>query len=497
MGATILPDNTTRRDPPARGPRDGAGRCPHRALLLALIAVLCALPEATLAGGFEVPDNGTMATGRGAAFTVRADDPSAIAHNPGGLTRLKGTHLLYNHALFNADSSFTRSRSVVAATQDYGDDPFATVHNSTPWFLLGGMAVVATDFGLDDWRFAAGVYGPSATGKQTFPEQGGQRYMLTGLDLMLVYYSAAVAWGKKDSYGIGVTLQGVHQIDTSMSMIVDAATGAELNPYYGSNDVHALISLSAPLTVSAIVGAWLRINDSWEIAASGRVLPAHLKATGDFSIDKIDKQTEFSPEQLQVDNSAARLELTIPPTARAGVRYRQVEAGVERFDVELDFVWEGWSTMKEMNVELDGIIKLFAAHEAPDISLQRRWKDTLSLRLGGTYNLPAAPVSISAGGFVESGAVPQNYSHLDFASFDRLGLGAGVAAKLGAVDVLVAYSHVFQEDRKVDERDSKVYQIRPITPCPEGCNGYNAVPSNAGLIETSFDIVSLGLRTTF
>ncbi len=467
-----------------------------------VLIVFCGLPSLAFAGGFEVPDNGARAVSRGTAFTVRADDLTALAHNPAGLVRNRGSAILYSHNIFHAPASFTRSKSVVEAThsdaQNLGD-PFATSENEAPWFLIGGMLVAATDFGLDDWRFAAGVYGPNASGKQQWPVMGGQRYMLTGLDLMLVYYSVAAAWGKKDRYGIGVTLQGVHQLDTQMTMVADAATGGALNPYYAANDVHATISLSAPIVPSAIVGAWLRLTDSLEVAVAGRVVPAWMHATGDIKIDRIEQQTAFTPEQLEIKGSGARLDLTIPPTARAGIRYRHMKGDHESFDLELNVVWEAWSMMESMDVELDGLLPSYFAVETQveDISIQRRWSDTVSVRLGGTWNAESMPLSMSAGGFVENGAVPNNYSHLDFPSFDRVGLGLGVHGKLMGVELALSYSHVFQQDREVDEAHSKVFQIRPVTPCPDHCDGYTGVPSNAGLMETSFDIIGASAQVAF
>ena len=44
---------------------------------VALLLLVGRAPEAS-AGGFEFPDNGTKAVGRGGAFTVRADDLMAL-----------------------------------------------------------------------------------------------------------------------------------------------------------------------------------------------------------------------------------------------------------------------------------------------------------------------------------------------------------------------------------------------------------------------------------
>ena len=137
------------------------------------------------AGGFEIPDNGVFALGRGGAFLVRADDPTALMWNPGALVKLKGTHLLYDHALVFDHSRFTRAATDLPEGRDYGFDPLAPVENDDTLFALGGALILATDLGLADWAFAVGFYGPSAHGAKSFPTEGGQRYLLTSLEALL------------------------------------------------------------------------------------------------------------------------------------------------------------------------------------------------------------------------------------------------------------------------------------------------------------------------
>ena len=225
------------------------------------IAATVALVGASdaFAGGFEVPDNGAKALSRGAAFSVRADDLSAIAHNPGGLSRLRGWNLLYSHTIIHAPMSFTRAASQVPqdAQPDSGSPtPLATVSNETPIFALGGMAVIG--YGMDDWSFAVGVYGPNAAGNQRWPVTGGQRWMLVELEAIIFYPSASVAYGRTDKWGVGLTLQAAIQPSTKLSLVVDGSLGGKQNPYSSETDVLATISLSAPPAPSAIIGAWLR-----------------------------------------------------------------------------------------------------------------------------------------------------------------------------------------------------------------------------------------------
>lgn len=469
---------------------------------LGIVVALAVVPAPpALAGGFEIPDNGTMSTSRGGAFTVRADDPTAIAHNPGGLSRLSGTNILLNETLTWRHVTFSRAPTGMPETVDYGSDPLAPAENQKPLFPLGLMFVATSDFGLDDWTFGVGVYGPSASGAAKYPVDGGQRYMLTGLDSTMLYISAAVAYGHEDCFGVGVTLQYVMAPEVKMRMVVDGSPFGVLNPYYSGNDVEAVLVLSDMASFSALIGGWWRPLPELEVALSGRVVPIYLNTEGTFALHNVPGQTVFTEDRLHVTDSKAQLDLVLPPTARLGLRYRFLDdVGAEVFDVELDVVYEAWSMMERYHVKVDGQINLFAGAEAPDVIIEKRWQDTVSVRLGGTWAVLGDDLGISLGGFWESGAVPNNYEHLDFLSFDRFGLGLGVRGKIGPMILTAAYQHVFQEDRTVTEANSKVYQVRPLDPCPEACDGgkgWSGVPSNAGTFESGYDMLSLGVQASF
>ena len=474
------------------------------ALALAGLATAALAPDAARAGGFEIPDNGVFALSRGAAFVARADDPTALALNPGGLIRLSGTHLLYNHALVWEDATFTRQESDLRPGHDYGFDPLAPVSNEDALFPLGAMLIATTDFGTDDFTFAAGVYGPNAHGQKSWPIHGGQRYMLTDFSALLLYPSIALAYGDRESFGIGATLQWVMVPSMKLSLVVDGTTeGTELSAYYSGTDVEAQIDMSDNTGFSALLGAWWRPVPELEVGVSGRVVPAQMRLDGDFSVRAIPGQATFTAAQLEITDSAAHLDFVVPPNARAGVRYRHLEGEREVFDVELDVVYEAWSMVERYDVELDGMINLFAATEAADATIEKRWRDTVSVRLGGTgtvWSEGEDALAVSLGGYWERGAVPENYEHLDFMGFDRVGLGVGVRATLGQMRLTAAYSHVFQGDRVVDERYGKVYQQRPVDPCPDSCDGnagWSGVPANAGTFESGYDLLAVGVEAAF
>ena len=60
------------------------------------------------AGGFEVPDLGTVPIGRGGAFVAKADTLAAFHYNPAGLSKLPGPNLLVSGNAVHLRSRFRR-----------------------------------------------------------------------------------------------------------------------------------------------------------------------------------------------------------------------------------------------------------------------------------------------------------------------------------------------------------------------------------------------------
>ncbi|HPB51975.1 MAG TPA: hypothetical protein PLZ31_12245, partial [Myxococcota bacterium] len=96
-------------------------------VLVALL--LTALPVGALGAGFEYGPQGLHAVGRGGAFTVAADDASAIYWNPARLALFNGTQAYVSLNMSLMDTSFTRADvSLQRVTRDpttgqviYGD----------------------------------------------------------------------------------------------------------------------------------------------------------------------------------------------------------------------------------------------------------------------------------------------------------------------------------------------------------------------------------------
>jgi long-subunit fatty acid transport protein len=453
-----------------------------------LLATLASAPAVAHAGGFEIPDTGARAVGRGGAMAVGVEDLTAMHYNPGALAKQRGTSLLYNQNLTFHRASF--ARSPLSASVWGVDETFARVQDKKKLFPLGLFAVVGTDFGLRNWTFAAGVYGPSAVGSHDYPEYGPQSFQLTDMSVLLAYYNLSAAWKWRDKFGIGATFQWVDMIQMKYALVVDGAASPNLHASPSDSTLLTTkLNLKDHTAATAIIGLWYRPHRRIELGLASRVVPVFLKAKGGVDVDK---------STLVTRDIRVELPLVLPATLRGGVRYiHEVEkAGKTRrwFDLELDVFYENWSVIKSFDLKFDGAI---SGQELGTVKVAKQWKDTVSVRLGGDFIALPPYLTVRAGGFFESPTQDKQHSHLDFPAFTRGGIGAGLSAGAKGVYATVGYMHVFQQTRTISESAAQVFQQRPLAPCPSECGGLSGVPANAGIFKSSFDLLNLGIEIRF
>ncbi len=489
----------------------------RRTLLTARVAALglAAVPGAVRAGGFEIAAQGPRAAGRAGAFTVRADDVSAIDYNPAGLARVRGTRFLMANRFTYANEEFRRASTLDWSDAAYGIPrlvSFDHVTNALPFQPLGPMLGVATDFGLDDWGFALGVYAPPGTSSQRFPRDGAQKYMLVEREVMVVYYTASAAWKYKDLFGFGASLQWVDLPKITFDLIINGNTSPRMvEPEQSRFDVENRITGSDRVNFTGILGGWYKPWPFLEVAASARILPVNFRAKSHMTVVPLNLQLEEPPKLTrdgQPDDTVT-FSMSFPVKLRAGARYVHERNGVELFDVELDLGWEQWSVVDSFTMDAAGLITevLGQPLEPGVIQMPRNWKDTWSVRVGGDWNALPEWLSLRGGFLFETGATPKGYEYIDVLSFLRFGPSAGFTVHHWGFDLSAAYTWIFQMPSVVTEDQSRVYQQMPGSLCTapytdtQNCNvhylGQPAAAANAGTWLSDYHFVSVGLGYGF
>ena len=459
------------------------------------------------AGGFEFPDNGTIALGRGGAFAARADDPTAIWYNPAGLAGLKGTRTLIDLNFPHLKVDFDR-----AGVDANGASLYPTASNQAGFGVVP-MVVQTADFGLKNVTFALSLAPPSGIGSHQYDATGPQRYQMTSMESMMLLYGLTVGWRPHPRVDVGVSLQLAHMLKTRMSQVIDSWISDGAGPKDSSYDTMTHIEFDNALALGMLLGILVRPVDGLHIGLSVRPFPIHFNMQGHIETEYPGSYLKHLQEsnRITVTNDSATMTQDLPIMGRLGIRYAHVRDDQQLFDIEADVVYEAWSIVKSFDVQFGGSMGFrqdiggWDMHPLKAVSIPKNWKDTVSVRLGGDYDVIPGMLALRLGGFYESGASPAETTNLDFLSVPRFGVGTGFTFKIRGIDISFGYEHIFQLTRTVDVGTSLVHQMMPVSPCQPpynqaGCPVQGQPPGievGAGTYRSGIDVLSAGISITW
>lgn len=526
-----------------------------------LVVTLGNAPRAH-AGGLEIPAPGTQALGRGGAFVARADDPMALYYNPANLADLSGiqltlqSHLIFYNACFertgtyggdargDVRSSAFGSESAFGTLNTVGEMPLPRVCNSGP--VGPTPELILTWRVLPQLGLSIGLVSPAAVGHTVWGEdttRGGRtyrgttnelpspsRYNLVEEQLLIAFPTIGAGYSPHPRVRLGLAFGsgfGLFSFDT----VTRAGRGEEF-----SGDVFSELSASDKFIPRITASVHVVPHDNLDVTL-GFIWTDDVRAEGDLKLTT-GYYRETPLEELTIPGVI--LEAPQPWQAYLGIRYadritprtRDANAASrvsgrvedkmsnERWDIEVDIQYEYNSRVDAFVANLprcDGgpscagdrwqILATdgFIAPLPPDIILPHQWKDQLSLRIGGDYNIVPGLIAARLGFSYETRGVSEGFEQLDFLPFQRFGLHAGATVRLGNFDISIAYAHLFQSTVTVTEDEAQIRQVSASARIEEIACGDDpdcepTTPGtiiNAGRYTSRYDLVSLGLTYHF
>jgi long-chain fatty acid transport protein len=453
-----------------------------------VVVAACSWPSRALAGGLEIPDNGTQALGRGAAFTAKADDGTALEYNVAGFAQQRGTRVLVDSNLWLSSYSFQRAGA-------YPDDP---ANPRTPWGgtpypavsdqggpFLAPFAAVSTDFGyFRRWTFALGVFGPSSVGNRTYPYSLGfapspARYDIVQNKAFVAYPTIAAAARALPWLDVGLALHVVYgNIDLQTTSLADAVgqgTGAGqcANVEYQPCDARTHLETSG-VGVTGSAGVLARAGKNVVVGLNVRG-PAELDTSGSVitQAPRITPNAGFQP-------SPATFVFKLPAVARIGARYVFRDGEREAGDVEIDATYEAWGAAQGDGPHVH-VPQITATNPPPGVDLTNidfvtphHYSDSWSLRVGGAYNVPIGHtfngtyreiLTLRAGSYYDSPASDPDYTRLDFDTLPKIAGTLGAGLQLSSFTFNVAIAEIFDVDRTVSAGE-----LRPVNGAMHGAS---------------------------
>jgi long-chain fatty acid transport protein len=445
-----------------------------------------------------MPDNGAQAVGRGATFVARADDGTAIYHNPAGLARQRGTRLYGGGNLFLHSFEFQRAGSFPDDPNDqrtpWGDKPFPVVTNASGPFFAPFLAL-STDFGtFDRFTVAAGVFGPPSVGNRTFPlgvrgAPAASRYDFIQSRTTIIYPTLSAAYRITRWLDLGMSAHLVLG-NFDQTTVSFADLGQCPNVEYQPCDSRNTLVATAT-SFGATFGALVRPVPSFALGLTVKT-PVGLTADGVVT----PQAPAIAPITIAPGN--AQLTTSLPLTAKLGARYIALDGDFELYDLELDFVYEGWGAAQGEGPRIR--IPKLGQFENIDTLIVHGYSDTFGIRGGGAYNMQALDgiLTLRGGAYFDSSATSFDYTRLDFDTLAKIAGTLGIGYRRGAFAVDVGYAAVASIPRLVGTDQGKVRPInggkngRPI-----GNDGKLFPAVNEGAYRGFTHLLSFGVTVTF
>lgn len=386
-------------------------------------------------------------------------------------------------ALGEIDNSGRRPR---VAARDYYEDPYDTVcldQSVTPIPQLAWATRVTQDLGVG-FGFVFPAAMPSGRwggengiirGDEGDLRPAATRYQMLSANNLGVFPTVGFGYRIAEMLRIGAAFEwGVIAINNrTMSAAIGGTTPAnDIVAHVKAQDwfvpaVNASVHLVPSDAIDLVLGfRWQADVDAKGEAdlTSGLFDPA-LKPKTDVGIE-IDSIRQKMPWKLRFGiRYADRL---LPRPEGTGSQESDFASGQdihdplqdERWDIELDVEYQlnGRNEQQvvdfvdDQRIQFEAAVPIQSGAMAPtaavpdEVVIQKRWRDQVSVRVGGTYNVLPGLLGVSAGAHYETRGVDPSHMQVDFWPLSRVGVHGGVIVRVAnAIDLVLAYAHVFQE----------------------------------------------------
>jgi long-chain fatty acid transport protein len=378
-------------------------RNPSKQALVAGLLV-CVTAGISMAGAIDIPQQNARATGQADAFAAQADDASAVHYDPAGLTQLHGTSVTAGASLFLPSWEFHG-----AAGQEQGMHLLSLLPH----------AYVASDFGLDRFRFGLGVNNNSGL-NESWGTSGPLQELIQRGHIYNIDIAPTVAFAINDHLSIGSAFNIYYgQLELYRSAVLGPAPTPLGNFHFRGQD----------WALGATPAIMWKIDDRNTIAAVYRS-GYTMQYSGQARVG-LDGRTVAGP-------SHGWGELAFPQTATLAYAFRPVD----RLKVEADVTWTDWDVVRN--------ITLSSQNPAFNQRIPSDWKSGFTYRLGTEYGF-ASHWTVRGGYAFGQNAVPSStFSPLvPDSNYHLFAVGLGYGQDNWSIDA--AYQFIYRETRHIGD----------------------------------------------
>lgn len=361
--------------------------------------------------------HGAKAAGMGSAFVGIADDPSAIMHNPAGLTQLEGTNL------------YGGATAVMPSTEYTG--PTAASEETDFKVFLPPHFYISSDFNMENIVLGLGIFSPFGIGGRYWSEDGLTRYLSTESTIATLSVNPTLAWQITPKLSVGLGAYYLHSFNSAEKKLDQSMLGAS----------------DGKISLNADGGGWGYnlgiLVVPFEKLHFGFAFRCHVSVDqkGDAEIENIAPalQPLFGGSQFKTDVETT---VDLPEIVSFGMAYKPNSALTLAFDVE----WVKFSRFDQQTLDFK--------NEVPgagfsDILIDLDWDDQWLIKFGLEYELNENVALRTGYTFVES-PVPDHTLSPANPDGNAHNFSIGFGYKTGNWVVDAFYTLELFEDREIN-----------------------------------------------
>jgi long-chain fatty acid transport protein len=329
----------------------------------------------------------------GTAFVGVADDPSAVLHNPAGITQLSGTQAYSGFSVLSVQSDYSSG----LGSEETKDRFFFPPH----LYMTGNL-------GANNLMFGLGIYAPFGIGGREWDDDGLTRYSSVNNFIATFSINPTVAWKVTPQFSIAAgvdylyaVMRSEQMVDQSMVAAADGRTKIDADgDGWGYN-----------------VGLLYKPSDRWQLGAAFR---SRIKTdfTGDMRLSGIASplQPLFGGASYKTGVSTTS---TFPEVYSIGVAFRPSD----RLLLATDFEYVRWSSFDQVQMHIANPVPAAGLTDATTVL---NWHNNRQVKVGGEYRVNDAWLARAGYAFIE-GAIPEESLSPGYPDTDQhnFSIGAG------------------------------------------------------------------------
>lgn len=378
------------------------------------------------ASGFALYEWSARGNALGGTLVARADDPSAVAYNPAGITQLNGTQTLAGFTTLTLSDDLKTSSGGIDKTESIKEKYYLAPH-----------AYLTHQFSDKAW-LGIGLYSRYGLGT-AYSETWRGRYSSYDTSIETYSFTPNLAYKFNDyvSGSLGLELMYV-KADLRCK---DDPTGANDPDSSGANDIDQRIRVDG---VTPGFNAALRItpNDQWAIGLVYRSEMRH-KARGSINFET---PAGFS-SPFAFNDEDVTMAMKTPNTYSVGVAYKPFK----NFSIEGDAIYSQWSSFKSLSYHFDSP----TAVGSTDVDIQKKWNDVWRFQVGVEYS-PIEDLDLRLGYVYDQSPIREGYEDYMMPTNDRQIISTGFGYHFNNMVLDLSYSYLWMKDRKIEARSGGI-----------------------------------------